>query len=266
MRKLYIFFLLFFPSFIYSQDACYNTYKAALQEYNKGNYAEAQRKFLVVAQSCGDYSDVWKNLKKCNEKIVEVQTQQTNEIKTLKSANQQLKTHNGELESDNVQLKKYKTDAASQKANADENIKKLRSDTAKLKKEIVRLQRENNSLRDTLKDLRKEAENNATATEKALEAVADSLAAVNAGITQMKAAITKLQEAYKNYAEKNEAKGLEKNPINGLQDDVDEMNKTLKTLSKKLDEVKKNANSNKPKPGTDTSARSNSTGRSNTTH
>ena len=90
MKKLFFLFVVILPSVIYSQDACYNVYKTALQEYNKGNYTEAQRKFLVVAQTCGNYSEVWTKLKDCNQKLAEVQKQQAQKITKLTNDNNTL--------------------------------------------------------------------------------------------------------------------------------------------------------------------------------
>lgn len=47
---------------------CQDAYMAALQKYKNKNYVEAQRELIIVAQSCGDYSDVWKILKSATRK------------------------------------------------------------------------------------------------------------------------------------------------------------------------------------------------------
>ena len=81
-----------------AQDACYNIYVEALQEYNKGNYLEAQRRLVVVAQTCGDYSDVWNKLKNCNKKLAEQQSQQ---VSSLSNEKQQLEAELKKSESEN---------------------------------------------------------------------------------------------------------------------------------------------------------------------
>lgn len=91
MKKFFLsYIILLCSAFCYSQDACYTIYMEALHEYNNGNYTEAQRKFVIVAQNCGDYSEVWNMLKSCNSKIAERQKHQAAQIVSLRQENSQL--------------------------------------------------------------------------------------------------------------------------------------------------------------------------------
>ena len=99
MRKIFLLCIFISASsFCFSQDACYNTYMDALQDYGKGNYIEAQRKFVLVAQTCGDYSDVWNKLKNCNKKLAEKQSQQ---VSSLSNEKQQLEAELKKSEAEN---------------------------------------------------------------------------------------------------------------------------------------------------------------------
>ena len=91
MKKcLLLVVLLLFYSTGFSQDACSKAYSEALQSFGKGNYEDAQRKFLAVAQTCTNYTDIWKYLSECNRKIADIQKQQASQISSLKNENQQL--------------------------------------------------------------------------------------------------------------------------------------------------------------------------------
>lgn len=117
-------------TFSYAQDACYKIYMEGLQEYNKGHYIEAQRKFVIVAQTCGDYSDVWNKLKSCNKIIAEKQSQQINLITSLKSEKQEIEAAKKKAES------AYTNDmlnAAKQIKNA-ETLIRLKSDTIQMQR------------------------------------------------------------------------------------------------------------------------------------
>lgn len=118
MKKLLFTLIVLILSTIgYAQDACYTIYMEALQEYNKGHYVEAQRKFVIVAQTCGDYSDIWNKLKSCNKILADKQSQQANLVTNLKTEKQQLEaakkktetTHLNEMHNAAVQIKNAET-------------------------------------------------------------------------------------------------------------------------------------------------------------
>lgn len=114
----------------FAQDACYTIYMEALQEYNKGHYVEAQRKFVIVAQTCGDYSDVWNKLKSCNKIIADKQSQQTNLITNLKTEKQQLEAAKKKVETSHINDMQ---NAAIQIKNAEKLIE-LKSDTIQMQR------------------------------------------------------------------------------------------------------------------------------------
>lgn len=98
MRRFYLLLpTLLLNMTMFAQDACYKVYLEALQDYSKSNYIEAQRKFVVVAQTCGDYSDVWSKLKSCNQKIAERERKHTTEISSLQKGKQQVETEMNSL-------------------------------------------------------------------------------------------------------------------------------------------------------------------------
>lgn len=135
MKKFIYIFIFCFSSFCYAQDACYNIYREALQEYNKGNYSEAQRKLVIVAQTCGDYSDVWNKLKSCNKKILEKQNLQATEITILKNEKQKLETEKKKSDEKLIQIEALKNKAAMQ-------LDQLRKDTTALNKRYSEIQQE----------------------------------------------------------------------------------------------------------------------------
>ena len=123
-----------------AQDACYNIYVEALQEYNKGNYLEAQRRLVVVAQTCGDYSDVWNKLKNCNKKLAEQQSQQ---VSSLSNEKQQLEA---ELKKSEAENNKKLADAIGQTQYYKEQCK--------LKADSIQMQLKGNLVwRDSVRNL-----------------------------------------------------------------------------------------------------------------
>ena len=157
MKKIILLFGVLLPTVIYSQDACYNVYKTALQEFNKGNYAEAQRKFLVVAKTCGDYSDVWKKLKDCNQKLADIQALQVTEITSLKAGKKKLtedveheKEKNSkqtvELSKAAVQLQALKNDTVRKNKEITEGKKQL----SELQNKVSNMQHAKDSIQATL--------------------------------------------------------------------------------------------------------------------
>lgn len=113
-RKITIFLLavVISPLFLHAQDACYNKYSAALADYKAGRYAEAQKKFISVANVCGDYSEVYEKLQDCNNQMVQAQ-------KKLQEENTQLRTEIDNLKSKNKQLEKQKITADKEKKAAE---------------------------------------------------------------------------------------------------------------------------------------------------
>lgn len=131
MKKcLLLVVLLLFYSTGFSQDACSKAYSEALQSFGKGNYEDAQRKFLAVAQTCTNYTDVWKYLSECNKKIADKQKKQALQMDALKNEYQQLE----------AEKKKADTECNNNLANAAvqvrraENIVKLKSDTIQMQR------------------------------------------------------------------------------------------------------------------------------------
>ena len=84
----------------FAQETCSKTYMEALQAYQKGNYVEAQRLFTIVAQTCGDYSDVWKKMRECNKVIAEKHNRMAAEISSLKTEKKQLTSEKEKKESE----------------------------------------------------------------------------------------------------------------------------------------------------------------------
>mgnify|MGYP003307656302 CR=1 FL=1 len=146
---------------IYADDACYNMYIGALKAYNSGDYIEAQRKFIIVAQTCGDYQEVYKKLRDCNTKLKEKQTAYANEISTLKENNRKLTEQYSKKEAENKDLRKtyavkitgldnqlnvksHQLDSVSEVLkntetkldSAEKNIQRLKQDSALLRQEL----------------------------------------------------------------------------------------------------------------------------------
>lgn len=162
MRKIIaICIIVLFAMSIYADDACYNMYIGALKAYNSGDYIEAQRKFIIVAQTCGDYQEVYKKLRDCNTKLKEKQTASANEISTLKENNRKLTEQynkkNAECEKSlqksamqirglEIKLKKdsVQLDSVSEVLkntetkldSAEKNIQRLKQDSALLRQEL----------------------------------------------------------------------------------------------------------------------------------
>lgn len=243
MKKIILLFVVLTPFFINAQDACYNVYKNALQEYIKGRYTEAQQKFLVVAQTCGDYSDVWQKLKECNKKIADLQTKQTSEIQNLRGEIQTLKTEKGTLESERVKLTNDKSAALGQLKKSNETVEKIKQDIDNFRKDTASLKREIVNLKDTIMTLRDEVATNAdakNATLKALKETSDSIKAVEEEIVKLQTAINQLNQNYEKQVAQNDNRSLNKNPINDLQDAVENLNVTLKKVLTKISKIKSN--------------------------
>lgn len=225
-----------------AQNACQNAYVSALQKYKNGNYVEAQRELVNVAQTCGNYSDVWKILKDCNKKLSDRQTQQADEIKQLKDEIQRLTSQNKKLESEKTQLENDKSTAAVQVQKSKKTIEKLQQDIDILQKDTSALQTQIRRLNDTIFLLLcNEVASNADAqgsTQKIMQEVADSVANVGEGITNLQNAINQLNENYKKQATQSEVQSLSKNPINDLQDAVEKLNATLTKVLKQIKKVR----------------------------
>lgn len=144
MKKcLLLVVLLLFYSTGFSQDACSKAYSEALQSFGKGNYEDAQRKFLAVAQTCTNYTDIWKYLSECNRKIADIQKQQASQISSLKNENQQLLE---EKKKADTRCENNTRNAAMQIMRA-ENMVNLKSDT-------IQMQRRWNMIwRDSVKNI-----------------------------------------------------------------------------------------------------------------
>ena len=152
-KNILLVFIVFVCSFGYAQDACYNIYKGALQEYNSGNYTEAQRKLVIVAQTCGDYSAVWEKLKDCNKKLAEQQQQQTQKIAKLTDDNKELvrqkKAAEQEWEIEKSNLRQNVSAEAGKIARLDNDISNL---NAQIKSQNAKI----DQLRDSIVGLQKE--------------------------------------------------------------------------------------------------------------
>lgn len=124
MKKcLLLVVLLLFYSTGFSQDACSKAYSEALQSFGKGNYEDAQRKFLAVAQTCTNYTDVWKYLSECNKKIADKQKKQALQMDALKNEYQQLE----------AEKKKADTECNNNLAKAAVQVR-LKSDTIQMQR------------------------------------------------------------------------------------------------------------------------------------
>ena len=233
MKKYILFFLLTFISSVGSaQDACYNSYMEALQDYNKGNYQEAQRKFVVVAQTCGDYSDVWNKLKNCNKKISEKQQQQASQITNLKSEKQQLEADKKKAETELKSKEDLLTHNKAMLSMTQNNLKNLQ-ETFKLAYDTIELLRA-----DTLSLHRKISEmmQKEDVLKTALEECINDTAANNSDIRSLKNKLRK-EEAEKTKVEKKKD-DLEKENEK-LQQQIIELQEEIKASKNiKVKEVK----------------------------
>lgn len=227
-----------------AQDACYDKYMKALQEYNKGNYIEAQSMFLLVAENCDNYSTrAISKLKECNKKLSDLQIKQTGEIKQLKDEKQKLTTQNEILKSENTKLTSDKSAATGQIQKSNETITKLRRDIENLQKDTSDLQKQIIHLNDTILLLCNDEATNADAqnsTLKALKEATDSIKAVEEEIVKLQTAINQLNQNYEKQVAQNDNRSLNKNPINDLQDAVENLNVTLKKVLTKISKIKSN--------------------------
>lgn len=87
MKKIFL-VLVCLPILAFADD-CANDYKAGLDLYKQGQYAEAQLKFIDVAK-IRDYADVWNKIKNCNQKLSEKISQQASQITHLKKQLEQM--------------------------------------------------------------------------------------------------------------------------------------------------------------------------------
>ena len=85
---------------LFAEDIFLKKYEQAKLEYKNGNYAEAQRKFISIAEVNGNYLDVWDKIKECNLKIAEKQNRQAKEIRSLDAEKERLAIEKGKTESE----------------------------------------------------------------------------------------------------------------------------------------------------------------------
>ena len=83
-----------------AEDIFLKKYEQAKSELKKGNYVEAQRKFISIAEANGKYLDVWDKIKECNKKIADKQSHQLREISSLKAEKEQLSNANAKSEAE----------------------------------------------------------------------------------------------------------------------------------------------------------------------
>lgn len=225
-----------------AQDACNKAYITALQEYKKGNYTEAQRKLVVIAQTCGDYSDVWNKLKDCNALLAKQQTQQANKISLLEKNNAQLEKDKKKLEADTSMLSRAKVKAEKDNASLRKCKGVLSQDTARLQSEIRHLVDSINGLHKRIpkKDDLSLQHSNQDAIEVAINQATDSIAAVKEGIIILQAAVEQLKEIYEKQILQDDAISLKKKPLYELQDAVGELNKTLIKVLNQVKKIKPN--------------------------
>lgn len=134
MKKcLLLVVLLLFYSTGFSQDACSKAYSEALKSFGKGNYEDAQRKFLAVAQTCTNYTDVWKYLSECNKKIADKQKKEALQMDALKKKYQQLEADKKEAD---IEYRNSMSNAAKQITNA-KTLIGLKSDTIQIWRDSV---------------------------------------------------------------------------------------------------------------------------------
>lgn len=167
MRKSLLLVILSFCCFAgFSQDACSKAYSEALQSFGKGNYEDAQRKFIAVAQTCTNFTDVWKYLTECNKKILEKQKQQAMLISTLNKEKEQLGATKDSIESvlnanckmlsesvgriKNIQTELENAQESLRAALSD--INSLRKDTTEMFSEIRSLKEEKDNLQTKLEE------------------------------------------------------------------------------------------------------------------
>ena len=240
MRKSILIVFIFFVCFQCAAQNCQEAYMSALQKYKNKKYVEAQRELIIVAQSCGDYSDVWKILKECNKKISEIQIQQTSEIQNLKEENKKHVKQKEGLESEKIQLTKEKSDAIGQVAKLNEANGKLRQDISNLQKDTAGLKREIVNLKDTVRMLRDEVATNAdaqNATLKAINEAADSIAVVREEFVKLQAAVNQLRESIEKQTNQDDPKSLKRSPISELQDSVETLNDTLTKIYNQIGKI-----------------------------
>lgn len=115
MRKLYvILIMLLLPYCSVAQNDCSSNYGSALADFKAGKYAEAQKKFITIANVCGDYSEVYKKLRECNSQMVQAQNKLQTESKQLREEIDRLKAQNKKLNDEKNSAIKAK-DAAEEK-------------------------------------------------------------------------------------------------------------------------------------------------------
>ena len=130
------------PMFVLADD-CSEKYRAGRSLYEAGKYAEAQRKFIDVAKACGDYANVYRFLKDCNQQLVNKQNQlvnnqkeQANEIASLKAEKKKLTE-----ELDNQRTGKAQKNVENRNA-AEQVLKTLKDDNNRIKDEKERVEKE----------------------------------------------------------------------------------------------------------------------------
>lgn len=234
-KNILLSLLTFVCSIAISQDACYNSYMEALQDYNKGNYQDAQRKFVVVAQTCGDYSDVWNKLKNCNRQLSEKQQQQSSQITNLRSEKQQLETDKKKAETELKSKEDLLIQNKAMLSLTQNNLKNLQS-TFKLAYDTIELLRTDTAAlhREIAEWVQKE-----DALKTALEECVNDTVASNSDIRSLKSKLRK-EESEKAKVEKQRA-DLEKEneklqqQVNELQEEI----KASKNATVKEPKVKK---------------------------
>jgi len=215
MKKILLILVVCLPVFAFADD-CANAYKAGLDLYKQGKYAEAQVKFIAVAKICGDYSDVWNKLKSCNQKMSEKQSQQAAQIVSLKEEMHQLESDKDKAQSDyNGQSDLLSQTTAklmtTQKELKDANgtITQLCADTTSLHKEITTLMGRNEYLQTALNECSMDTAEN------------------NKGMKNLKSKLKK---------EEQEKKSLEKQ-IKALEKEKQEVEKDKEKLNEKIEKL-----------------------------
>lgn len=166
MKKFLFLLFICLPMFALADD-CSEKYRAGRSLYEAGKYAEAQRKFIDVAKTCGDYANVYRFLKECNQQLVNkqnqlvnIQREQANEIASLKAEKKKLTEELDNLKTGKAQKNVENRNAAEQvlKALKDDN-NRIKDEKERVEKEIVQLQCDKDSIQKSLVDANAQIEN-----------------------------------------------------------------------------------------------------------
>lgn len=125
MKKYLLSILGLFVCFLaVAGDACFDNYLEAKKLYDAGRYAEAQVKFIAVAQICGDYHDVYTYIRNCNSRMVSDANSKQKQLETTKAS---LTSKTVEAQSMTEQIKKLKVQLKEKQDSLDASKNEVKS-------------------------------------------------------------------------------------------------------------------------------------------